>query len=265
MNKKVISLSVLLASGFLLQAHEFWLQPAKFILKTGENLVVNFKVGENFMGAHWNLKKDNLKRIELHQKNTLKNLKDIVVEGEKGTLSTPLANEGTYLLVMQSNNEFSDLRAEKFNDFLKEEELDDAYAQRVKTNTLEKNGTELYARCTKLLVQVGEKTDNTFRKETGLPVEIIPEQNPYALKVGSPIQYKILFQGKPLFGAKVRVWNNYNNRTTVQDIYSQQDGMISTHISNPGMWMVSFVKMVPSKDPKADWQSYWASLVFGVK
>jgi hypothetical protein len=40
--------------------------------------------------------------------------------------------------------------------------------------------------------------------------------------------------------------------------------MIETHISNAGAWMVSFVKMVPSKNPEADWQSYWASLVFGI-
>jgi uncharacterized GH25 family protein len=265
MNKKWISFGALLACSFVVLAHEFWLQPVKFIHKTGEDLVVNFKVGENFIGDPWTVKKDRFERLELHQKNTLKDLKAQVVEGEKDNLKTPLSDEGTYLLVMQSNAAFSDLEAEKFNAYLKEDGLDEVYSQRSKTNTLDKNGTEFYARCSKLLVQAGEKTDNTFRKEVGLPVEIIPDQNPYALKIGAPIRFKILYMGKPLFGAKVKVWNFHNNRTTAQNIFSQQDGMIETHISNPGRWMVSFVKMVPSKDPKADWQSYWASLVFGIK
>lgn len=264
-NKKIIGVSVLLVSGFLIQASQFWLQPVNFIVKTGESVVVNFKEGENFMGRPGSLKKDDLLKLELHHKNTMKDLKGEIVEGEKGAVTATLANEGTYVLVMQSGNAFSNLEAEKFNTYLKEDELDDAYTQREKTNGLNKNGTELYAYCAKLLVQAGEKPDNTFRKETGLPVEIIPEQNPYGLKVGSPIQFKILYMGKPLFGAKVRVWNNYKNRVTVQNIYSQQDGMISTYISNPGMWMVSFIKMIPSKDPKADWQSYKASLVFGIR
>jgi len=264
-NKKIGVFLGLLVCNLVLQAHEFWLQPAKFILKPGETLVVNFKVGENFLGEGWDLKRHRIEKLEIHQKNTIKDLKEVVTEGEKDNLKIPLTSEGTYLVLMQSNNAFSDLEAEKFNAYLKEDELDDAYAQREKTNTLNKNGTELYARYAKLLVQAGTKTDNTFRKEIGWPVEIIPEQNPYALKMGDPVQFKILYNGKPLFGAKIRVWNHYNNRTTVQNIYSQQDGMISTHISNPGAWMVSFVKMVPSKDPKADWQSYWASLVFGVK
>jgi uncharacterized GH25 family protein len=264
MNRKLYSFIFLLVCGLASQAHEFWLQPVKFILKSGEYLVVNFRVGENFFGEQWSLKKDRLMRLELHQKNTMKSLKEEVVEGDKDNLKMPLATEGTYMLIMQSNETFSDLEAEKFNAYLKEDELDDAYAHRKKTNTLDKNGTEVYARYAKLLVQVGGKTDNTFRKTAGLPVEIIPEQNPYSLKVGDPIQFKIFFEGKPLFGAKVRVWNYYDNRTTVQNVYSQQDGTISTRISSAGAWMVSFVKMVPSKDPKADWQSYWASLVFGV-
>jgi uncharacterized GH25 family protein len=265
MNKKLISFAVLLSCSLLAQAHEFWLQPLKFVHQTGEDLVVNFKVGESFMGEPWKVTKDRLERLELHQTNTMKDLRAAVVEGDKGNLKTPLTVEGTYLLVMQSNAVFSDLEAEKFNEYLKEDGLDEAYAHRRKTNTLDKNGTELYARYSKLLVQAGEKTDNTFRKEAGLPVEIIPEQNPYALKIGAPIRFRILYMGKPLFGAKVRVWNFHNNRTTAQNIFSQQDGTVETHISNPGRWMVSFVKMVPSKDPKADWQSYWASLVFGVK
>jgi hypothetical protein len=61
------------------------------------------------------------------------------------------------------------------------------------------------------------------------------------------------------------VWNRYKNRTTMQPIYTQQDGRIEAHVSNPGAWMVSVVQMIPSDDPKADWRSYWGSLVFGVQ
>lgn len=85
------------------------------------------------------------------------------------------------------------------------------------------------------------------------------------MKKGDPVAFKILFEGKPLFGAKVKVWNRHNHRTSVQNIFSQQDGVIETHISNPGSWMVSVVKMVPSKNPKAQYRSYWGTLVFGVR
>ena len=264
MKKRVGTLIFILVATLVVQGHEFWLQPSKFVYQPGESLVVNFKVGENFIGEQWSVKKDKCERVELHNQKSVTQLKNYIVEGPKDNLQAPLQQEGTHIVVMQSTTSLIDLEAEKFNAYLKADGLDDAYAHREKTNTLHTNGRELYARYSKLLIQVGRKTDDTFKKNAGLPVEIVPQQNPYELKIGDPVKFLVLYNGKPLFGAKVKVFNRYNNRTTLQHIYSQQDGMIETHISNPGAWMVSFVKMVPAKNVAADWQSYWASLVFGI-
>jgi uncharacterized GH25 family protein len=250
----------------IVHAHEFWMQPDKFFFSTGETLTINCKVGENFTGEPWNVQKTRLMTLEHHRQGAVNDLLPIATEGEKGSVvQLQLEHEGTHLFVMQTNHAFIELEAEKFNAYLKEDGLDDVYAKREKTNSFNKAGKELYARYTKLLIQTGKKTDDTYKKIIGLPLEIVPEQNPYALKVGGRISFKILFNGKPLFGARVKIWNRYNNRTMVQNIYTQQDGVIETPVSNPGSWMVSVVHMTPSKDPKADWESYWGSLTFGVK
>jgi uncharacterized GH25 family protein len=83
--------------------------------------------------------------------------------------------------------------------------------------------------------------------------------------MGDGVRFKVIFQGKPLFGAKVRIWNRYNNLTTTQNIFTLQDGTIETHISNPGTWLISVVKMIPAKSTEADWQSFRSTLVFGIK
>jgi uncharacterized GH25 family protein len=260
-----VVMCVLLCGGWLAQAHEFWMQPLKFYYAVGEQLVVSFKVGENFIGENWTLKKERLVRIELHQLKGVENITALAVEGEKDQLIIPLKQEGGQVIVMESNTAFAELEAEKFNEYLKEDGLDDAFNARAKNDALDVAGKEFYSRHTKLITQTGKKRDDTWKKSFNLPIEIVPEQNPAELKIGSKVSFKVMYQGKPLFGAKVRVWNRYKNRTTMQPIYSQQDGRIEAHISNPGMWMVSVVQMVPSNDPKADWRSYWGSLVFGVQ
>jgi uncharacterized GH25 family protein len=264
-NKRIIVLIIVLVSSLIVHAHEFWIQPDKYVYNIGDKLSIAFKVGENFLGEPWDLKKNRIEKIELHNSQKSKNLATSVKTDEKENLSIPLTEEGTHLLVMESNNAFIELEAEKFNTYLEEDGHDEAIAYREKNNRTSQSAKELYSRHAKLLVQVGAVRDDTFKKRVGLPIEIIPDQNPYSLKVGAPIKFRIFFQGKPLFGAKVKVWNFYNNRTTTQNIYSQQDGWIETRISTPGRWMVSVVKMVPSKDKQADWQSYWGSLVFGIK
>ena len=238
---------------------------SKYYYSVGENLSLEFRVGEDFIGEAWEVKPERFKRFEIHQLQKSQDVTPLLQTADKKAISMPLSAEGSNILVLQSNQVFSELDGEKFNAYLKEDALDEAYAYRRKNNQLDKPGKELYARYSKTIIQVGNKIDDGYIKSANLPLEIFVEQNPATLKVGSKVSFKIMYQGKPLFGARVSVWNRHNNRTTRQPIFTQQDGRIETHISNPGPWMVSVVKMVPSKDPKADWESYWGPLTFGVK
>jgi uncharacterized GH25 family protein len=249
----------------LVQAHEFWMQPVKFFLHPGELTAVRFMVGENFMGEPWDLKVHKVEKLNLHNGADVKSLTDSIRIDPKNNLWLSLQDEGTYMLSLESNNAFSELDAEKFNDYLKEDGLDDVLDHRKKTNSLNMPAKEFYRRYSKLLLQSGNKRDDTYKKVLGFPIEIIPEMNPYQLKKGDAVKFKILSGGKAAFGVKVRVWNRFQNRTTIQNIYTEKDGVIETRISNPGAWMVSVVKMVPTKEVGAEWQSYWTSLTFGVE
>jgi uncharacterized GH25 family protein len=265
MQKRIVCVAVALFVLLISSAHEFWMQPTKFFYTPGEQLTLSFKVGENFTGEAVDLKKTRIEKLELHHLQKVTDLRSQVQEGAKDNISVLLAEEGTHMIVMQSNNAFITSDSVTFNAYLKEDGLDDIYYLREKTKSWGDSAQELYSRHTKLFVQVGSKTDETFKKTVGLPIEIVPDINPYAVKVGQTMRFKILFQGKPLFGAKVKVWSIHNKRTSLQNIYSQQDGVIDARISTPGTWMISVVNMVKSADPKADWQSYWGSLVFAVK
>jgi uncharacterized GH25 family protein len=226
---------------------------------------MRFLVGENFMGEPWNLKQHKVEKLDLHYSRSVKNLLDSIIADDKINLSIALQGEGTHLLMLESNNSFSELSGEEFNKYLAEDGLDDVLSHRKKTGALDKAAKEFYKRYSKLLIQVGNKRDDTYKKVIGSPIEIVPETNPYTFKKGDLVRFKILSDGKPIFGVKVKVWNRFQNRTLIQPVYPEKNGVIEARISNPGPWMVSVVKMVPSTQQGADWQSYWASLTFGVE
>jgi uncharacterized GH25 family protein len=265
MDKKVISLLLFMVGGTMALAHEFWLLPKKFRFAIGEEMPVNFRVGENFEGEPWDLKKHKIEKLEMHQLAKSSDIRALVKPDAKERLKVKFLEEGTHLLVMQSNYAFIELGAEKFNEYLKEDGLDNIYEQRKSTNTLDKPSKELYGRFAKLLVQVGKKTDNTFKKRIGSKNEIIPDQNPYTLKSGDYLQCTILFEGKPSPHQLVKVWNKIGNTTFLQNLYTENDGTVKFPINSSGPWMVSTVKMIPSEKEGADWQSMWASLVFGIE
>jgi uncharacterized GH25 family protein len=264
-NKRYTALALLMLLVSVVTAHEFWMQPLKFIYSIGEKAKINIVVGENFMGSPIDLKRERIEKLEHHRVSGFSDLKATTVEGKKDHLELELKEEGTQVIAMQTMQTYIEMEADTFNAYLKEDGLDEAYAAREKAGNLDKPGREFYARYTKLLLQVGAKKDDTYKKPIGFPIEIIPEKNPYTVKPGESIRFKILWNKKPLFGARVKVWNRKEGLTTLQNIYTEQNGTIETRISSKGSWMVSVVYMVPSNDPKAEWRSYWGSLVFGVE
>jgi uncharacterized GH25 family protein len=265
MYKRLITILLITVCGTIALAHEFWLLPKKFRFAVGEDVPISFMVGENFEGEPWNLTKHRAEKLELHQLTKSKDLRTSVKSEAKEKLKIKLTEEGTHLLVMQSNYAFIELAADKFNEYLKEDGLDNAYEQRKNSNTLDKPAKEFYARFAKLLVQVGNKTDNTFKKRIGLKNEIVPDQNPYTLKSGDYLQCTVLYDGKPSPHQLVKVWNKIGNTTFLQNLYTENDGTIKFPINSTGPWMVSSVKMIPSEKEGADWQTMWASLVFGIE
>lgn len=261
--KRIIITCLLFLIVSLVQAHEFWLQPTRFQFKVGETMEFDFMVGANFEGEFWEFKRQKIARLLHLSGGKSENLVNSVEEGKGKKVSVVLQDEGTHLFIMQSNNSFLKMDGEKFNAYLKEDGLDEILEVRTKLGKLADSARENYARCAKLLVQVGDQTDDTYKVVVGLPLEIVPLSNPYASKKTDELKFKVLFHAKPLPFAQMKVWNKGEGKTFVQTVYTDKEGTFTTRLSNTGMWMVSTVKMVPSKQPTAEWQSFWGSLIFG--
>ena len=264
--KKLVSILLVVGVSSLALAHEFWLQPKKFRYAVGEEVKIDFLVGENFTGEPWDLTKHKVEQLQVVSAYGKKDLKATVKPTKGDNLTYKLANEGTHLFSMTSNVADITLSGKDFNAYLEEDGMDDILAQRKKDNVLEKPSHENYTRYAKLLVQSGNNTDgDVFQRKVGLKVEIIPLSNPYKLKSGDYLDCEILFEGKPVPHQMVKIWSFVGNRAFLQDAYTESDGRVKFPISNTGPWMVSFVKMVKSGKANVDYESMWASLVFGVE
>ena len=268
MKKKIISLgliALIFVSNSILFAHEFWLMPAKFKAEIGELVALNFFVGEDFEGELWGKRKEKtLKLTHFFNKNE-KNLTAAAIATDSNDIQMTFKTKGTHVVTMQTKNSFIALDAEKFNAYLKEDGIDDIYALRQKNGDLDKPSRELYRRCAKTIIQIGDKTDKTFKRNTGMELELMPLNNPYTLKDGDKMTVKVLFQGKPLVNKMVVTWRKSATVKTVHEkYYTDAKGNISFPLNQRGQWMVSTVQMIPLvNNPEGNYQSYWGNLTFG--
>jgi len=251
-------------------AHEFWLYPQKFFYTIREVANIRFHVGENFTGENWMGGNDKIQQL-LHYSpsGNIADLSSRLSANKGDSVQLPLQEEGTHMIIFHSNNSFINLEAEKFNSYLKEDGLDNTALYRKAHNEDQINGKEYYQRSVKTILQVSGKLTDECTKPTSLPLDIIPEENPYSIPVLSSkadakkVKFQVLFNGAPLANALVKVWyHTSKNHVTIDSARTNKKGWAITE-RHSGPYLVSCVHMERNDaDSIADWQSYWASLSF---
>jgi len=263
MRKIIFSLS-LICIYVLFSSHEFWLQPDKFIYQRGEQINMRFYVGEHFEGVNWKGNRSKINSLKIYYSGVSDNMAGQISGQEGDSLQFHVYDEGNVLVAFNSTNSFIELEAEKFNAYLEEDGLTKTLAYRKDHNQEDQPGREYYQRCSKTLLQVGELYTSTYRVSTSLPLDIIPLVNPYLLKSNDSLKAKILFNKQPLAQQSVSIWHRDNGKTEKQELLTNDKGEIAFTVTPTGMWMISTVSMTRlENDPKADWQSYWGSFVWG--
>ncbi len=175
-----------------------------------------------------------------------------------------MLDEGTNLIAFNSTNTFIEIEPAIFNKYLLEDGLTNAIEYRKINNETDSIGRELYQRCAKTLIQVGNIKTKTYSVDSDMPLEIIPETNPYQLKQKDSFQVNVFFQKQALVNTLVKIWHRENNITTTTDLRTNEKGEIKFPVTTSGKWMISLVKMLRlEKDSTAQWQSYWGSLTWG--
>jgi uncharacterized GH25 family protein len=267
--KIILTLTVCIVSVWVL-AHEFWFQPQKFHYSIREVARIRFLVGEGFKGDNWAGNKDKVQQLfHYTPSGSIIDVAHRLSENKGDSLQLPLQEEGTHMIIFNSTNSLINLDAEKFNEYLKEDGLDNATAYRKANKEESKNGTEHYQRSIKTLLQVSYKPTNACTNPTNLPLDIIPEKNPYEVLVGAresllKVKFRVLLNKEPLNNALVKIWYYLPGKKEAQmdTLRTNKKGWITAD-RHPGPYMVSCVYMEHTPaDKDAEWQSYWASLSF---
>jgi len=255
----------LLFTAVTLSAHEFWIQPDKFIYKRGETINLRFLGGEKFAGQNWTGNKDKVQTMHLYFADVVdSNLDNSLTENKGDSIQFAIYEEGTIMATLNTKNSFIDLNGKEFNAYLRDEGLTEALQYRIEHGDTAKKGTEHYQRSVKTIFQVGKKKTNVYEKRTALPLDIIPDENPYAVAKDGKFKLKILFQGNALKKTKIKVWHKANNKVNSEDYETDNKGEVKIFLSLRGEWMISCVKMLRTEnDEEAEWQSYWGSLTWG--
>ena len=156
----------------------------------------------------------------------------------------------------------------RFNDYLQVEGLTPALEQRARLHQMDAEGSERYSRCAKSLVHVGPPgagPQDQVTKPVGLPLEIVPEASPYAVPRSANLPVRVIYAGRPLAGALVKLTNLKDDASPFEVHLTDHDGRTTFTMPSSGTWLLNVIwtKALPRSD-ETDFETVFSSLSFGL-
>jgi uncharacterized GH25 family protein len=255
----LIGVAVALSSAPVM-AHDMWIEPTTFSPLPGQIVGVRLRVGQDLLGDPLPLDPALVNQFVMENGEGQQPVVRRAGADPAGLVR--VAVPGVTVIGYRSNPSATELAAEKFNQYLREEGLEAIAAERTRRHESDVTARELFARCAKSLMWSGSPTDAPGDRSLGFTLELVAERNPYALRPGQDLPVRLTYENRPLTGALVAAINQLNpsEKLTAR---SDRDGRVRFRLHPGGMWLIKAVHMIPAPaGSNADWASFWASLTF---
>jgi len=248
--------------GLAAATHDMFLLPEFFFMHKGDKLNLHLIMGDSFVkDAEYVYQPSKTTRFMLYNGSKKVDLIKAAKDSAMPVLSYNMVNAGQTLIEMTRGYEFSFTSRDAYADFLTNQGLP-KLAEKVKGGN-QFRVKEKYTRYMKTLVSVDNTDGSVYEKTYNEDYEIVLKQNPYKKKYGDDMVAVLKFKGKPAGSAPMDLYI----KTITGNVYSQNlttnsDGEVTFNMSREGVYMLRSVRIEPTKDKDADYESWWTSFTF---
>jgi len=261
LSRRLFMLALASVVGTFASAHDFWIEPSAYRVAAGAHVDVALRVGEGYRGDAVARNPAKIRRFVLVGPAGEQPLAGDAGRDPAG--SAEIGGSGLFVIGYQSLPSSVTLDAPKFEAYLREEGLERVIGLRAERGQSALPGREIYSRCAKALVASGPAEAEQADRRLGLPLELVPEVNPYGGGSG-PTVVRLLFRDRPLEGALVVALPKDAPGQT-REARTDASGRVALDLGAGRTWLVKAVHMVEAPSGSgADWESLWASLTFEI-
>ncbi len=259
-----VALAMVLIMAAPAKTHEFWMEPETYRADIGQNVPLRHFIGQKFKGESYPFVPDWFKSFALTEQSGRSDIKGIMGNDPAAVLN--FEQPGLKILTFHGTPDKLTFKSfKKFKTYLVFEGLEKILEKYEKTLSQQSDFREEYVRCAKTLIQVGDGAGG-LDQATGMPLELIAAQNPFALTKGENLSVQLLKNGKPLEGALIRILTKMDPEN-IKPVRTDKEGRALIPLVHSGPYLLNAVTMtnkgLPSKDET--WHSLWASLSFSIR
>ncbi len=265
----VLTILAILVTAAMAVAHDFWLVPDAFRVATGDELVVRGQTSSAFPASESAVTPDRVTSARVLGAADEETVAALSIQDRSLVLRHRPRTAGQKIVAVSVGWRHIKETAESFRKYLVLEGAEDALARYDRTGQLPTGGiVRRYAKYAKTVVEVGAGP-RAYQREAGQPLEFIPLADPGEVRPSLELRLRLLFQGKPLAGARVHAGiapARGKPATADLNLTTSDEGVVSVRVGAAGLWNVRTIHVLPaSAGADADWDVHWATFVFAVK
>lgn len=250
--------------------HDFWVQPSAFWIVPGASTPLTLQVGHGQFRQRTPIAQRRVVRFTASgPRGAAVDLRESLHLGgatEDGAIH--FQAPGAYVLALETDAEAqSHLPADRYNAYLQTEGLTPALDLRALIGRTDADGSENYRRCAKALVQVGPPTAPSAQvtRPIGLTLEIVPEADPYASHRPARLPVQVIYEGRPLAGALVKLNDLDHDERPVAAHRTSAAGRAVFAMPPAGRWQMNVIWTEPlPRTRETDFETSFSSLSFGL-
>lgn len=249
-------------------AHDFWVQPQSFWISPNSTVITSLQVGHGPDRERWAASADRVSAFYSVGPNGRVDHRAALRAGSmEQDHVLRLSGAGAHVLALQTSHARSELPGLRFTTYLKDEGLTPALELRARTGATDRPGREIYSRRAKAIIQVGPPSNQPQPQVTrplGLSLEIVPMIDPYRSGAGGEIPVRVLYEGRPLAGALVKLNNLDFDGHPLAEVRTDAAGQATFRVPRTGSWQLNVIWTKPLRgDPRADFDTTFSSLTLG--
>lgn len=267
----VIAAVLLLVAAGSLAAHDLFLKPDNFFVAPGGTITVRVLNG-TFSKSENAVARDRLRDISLVGPDGVTHPDTSEWDDRTDTTTSALrvrvGPPGTYVIGASVRPRELKLAAKDFNAYLASDGVPDVLEARRRNDQLGMPARERYSKHVKAIVQAGDRRTDGYNTALGYPAELVPLDNPYALRPGRTLRVLALVEGEPVANQFVIAGGRTpsGGRIAQRSVRTDSAGVARVRVSSRGAWYVKFIHMErAAADTTIDYESKWATLTFGVR
>ena len=255
-----LALRLILVGGGHAAAHYTFILPAAFTVTAGDTLVVGFHSGDGFPDSASILKR--LQDATVRTDRGTTRIDGFKEDGKRLSASVVVPSASHVIITAVNAAAVGQMKPPSFEQYLEEEGLGHIIKARAARGESGAPGRERYTMHAKAILATGASGDG-YGLAAGLPLEIIPDKDPYRLRSGEPLPVRVLLRGKPAPDLRVMAASTADGLKTHAVGTTDADGRLSIPVAR-GQWRLHAIVMERVSETDVDWESTWTTLTFEV-